>query len=107
MPVVHRHLTYDQMRDRLAASVPLEFAAMLAGLERAIAQGAEDRTAETVQHLAGRPPHSLRAVAERKLAGDGTRLRSAQDAGPARWARTAAYRSAAPRPHRAAQPPYR
>ncbi|MFF5016372.1 NAD(P)H-binding protein [Streptomyces sp. NPDC001165] len=68
--VTHRHLTYDQMRDRLAASMPLEFATMLAGMERAIAQGAEDRTTETVQRLTGRPPHSFREVAERELGQD-------------------------------------
>ncbi|MFF4036820.1 NAD(P)H-binding protein [Streptomyces sp. NPDC001816] len=68
--VTHRHLTYHQMRDRLAASMPLEFAAMLAGMERAIAQGAEDRTTETVRRLTGRPPHSFREVAERELAQD-------------------------------------
>ncbi|MFI8237840.1 NmrA family NAD(P)-binding protein [Streptomyces sp. NPDC085866] len=82
--VTHRHLTYDQMRDRLAVSMPLEFATMLAGLERAIAQGAEDRTTETVQRLTGRPPYSFRAVAERELAGDGTRLRPAPDVCPTR-----------------------
>ncbi|MFE1315747.1 NmrA family NAD(P)-binding protein [Streptomyces sp. NPDC058755] len=82
--VTHRHLTYDQMRDRLAASMPLGFAAMLAGMEQAIAQGAEDRTTETVQRLTGRPPHSFREVAERESAGDGTRLRSAPDVSPTR-----------------------
>ena len=66
--VAHRHLTYEQMRDRLAASIPPQFAAMLAGLDRAIAEGAEDRTTDTVRHLTGRPPHSFRAVAERELA---------------------------------------
>ncbi|QKV90679.1 NAD(P)H-binding protein [Streptomyces sp. NA02950] len=67
-PVVHRHLTYEQMRDHLAAKMPLEFAAMLAGMDRAIAEGAEDRTTDTVQRLTGRPPHSFRVVAERELA---------------------------------------
>ncbi|MFF4507493.1 NmrA family NAD(P)-binding protein [Streptomyces sp. NPDC001401] len=66
-PVVHRNLTYAQMRDRLAAVVPLEFAAMLADMDRAIAGGAEDRTTDTVQRLTGRPPHSFRTVAEREL----------------------------------------
>ncbi|MFF8424592.1 NAD(P)H-binding protein [Streptomyces sp. NPDC016566] len=83
-PVTHRHLTYEQMRDRLAATMPLEFAGMLAGLERAIAQGAEDRTTDTVQRLTGRPPHSFRAVAERESAVDGTLLRAAPDIGPTR-----------------------
>ncbi|WP_369779670.1 NAD(P)H-binding protein [Streptomyces sp. R33] len=66
-PVVHRRLTYDAMRDRLAAVIPAEFAAMLAGMDRAIAEGAEDRTTDTVQRLTGRPPHGFRAVAEREL----------------------------------------
>ncbi|MGW3209745.1 NmrA family NAD(P)-binding protein [Streptomyces sp. NPDC001135] len=68
--VVHRHLTYEQMRDRLAAEMPVEFAAMLAGMDRTIAEGAEDRTTDTVQRLTGRPPHSFQSVAERELAQD-------------------------------------
>ncbi|GHE03937.1 NmrA family NAD(P)-binding protein [Streptomyces alanosinicus] len=66
-PVVHRRLTYEQLRDRLAARMPPEFAAMLAGMDRAIAEGAEDRTTDTVRQLTGRPPHSFRAVAVREL----------------------------------------
>ncbi|MGW1602304.1 NAD(P)H-binding protein [Streptomyces eurythermus] len=66
-PVTHRPLTYERMRDRLAGELPLEFAEMLAGLDRAIAEGAEDRTTDTVQRLTGRPPHSFREVAEREL----------------------------------------
>ncbi|MFI1973312.1 NAD(P)H-binding protein [Streptomyces cinnamoneus] len=65
--VTHRNLTYEQMRDRLAASLPLEFAALLAGMDLAIRRGAEDRTTDTVQRLTGRPPRSFRAVAEREL----------------------------------------
>lgn len=67
-PVTHRHLTYEQLRDRLTALMPPEFAEMLAGMDRAIAEGAEDRTTDTVQRLTGRPPHSFRAVAEREMA---------------------------------------
>ncbi|MGR4880507.1 NmrA family NAD(P)-binding protein [Streptomyces sp. LARHCF249] len=66
-PVLHHHLTYDDMRDRLAASIPPEFAAMLAAMDRAIADGAEDRTTDTVQRLTGRPPHGFLTVAEREL----------------------------------------
>ncbi|MER7668204.1 NAD(P)H-binding protein [Kitasatospora sp. NPDC096128] len=67
--VVHRQLTYEQMRERLtAAGIPDEFAAMLAAMDRAIADGAEDRTTDTVQRLTGRPPRSFRAHAERELA---------------------------------------
>ncbi|GAA1892637.1 NAD(P)H-binding protein [Streptantibioticus ferralitis] len=65
--VTHRQLTYEQMRDRLAAALPPEFAAMLAGMDRAIAEGAEDRTTDTVQRLTGRPPHSFRTFAEREM----------------------------------------
>ncbi|MFE2706529.1 NmrA family NAD(P)-binding protein [Streptomyces mirabilis] len=66
-PVVHRHLTFDQLRDRWSAEIPLEFATMLAGMDRAIADGAEDRTSDTVQRLTGRPPGTFRAFAEREL----------------------------------------
>lgn len=46
----------------LAPLVGREFAEMLAGMDRAIAEGAEDRTAEVVRRLTGRPPHDFRAV---------------------------------------------
>ncbi|MEV7341304.1 NAD(P)H-binding protein [Streptomyces sp. NPDC093544] len=64
--VTHGRLTYEQMRDRLTADMPVEFAAMLAGMDQAIAEGAEDRTTDTVQRLTGRPPSSFRAFAERE-----------------------------------------
>lgn len=63
-PVVHRRLTYEQMRDRLTAELPEEFAALLADMDRAIAAGAEDRVTDTVQHLTGRPPRTFRALLE-------------------------------------------
>ncbi|MEU4895744.1 NmrA family NAD(P)-binding protein [Streptomyces sp. NPDC044780] len=63
-PVVHRRLSYEQLRDRLAAHTPVPFAAMLAGLDRAIAEGAEDRVTDTVQRLTGRPARSFRALLE-------------------------------------------
>lgn len=66
-PVRHRQLTYQQLRDRLAAAMPAEFAEMLAGMDRAIAAGSEDRTTDTVQRLTGRPPRSFRAFAEREI----------------------------------------
>ncbi|WP_438290590.1 NmrA family NAD(P)-binding protein [Streptomyces sp. HUAS TT7] len=66
-PVVHRQLTFEQLRDRWAAEIPLEFATMLAGMDRAIAEGAEDRISDTVQRLTGRPPGTFRAFAERAL----------------------------------------
>ncbi|MCF3102203.1 NAD(P)H-binding protein [Streptomyces roseoverticillatus] len=66
-PVAHRPLTYEQLRDRLVAQMPPAFAAMLAGMDRAIADGAEDRTTDTVQRLTGRSPNSFRTVAEQEL----------------------------------------
>ena len=69
-PVVHARVGYDAMRERLAAQVPPEFAALLAGMDLAIAEGAEDRTTDTVLRLTGRPPNGFRAVAHRE-AGDG------------------------------------
>ncbi|MEU0195796.1 NAD(P)H-binding protein [Streptomyces afghaniensis] len=72
--VVHRRLSYEQMRDRLTAEVPAEFAAMLAGMDRAIAGGAEDRVTDTVQRLTDRPPQTFRAFLERETRGDSQRL---------------------------------
>ncbi|BDM74499.1 oxidoreductase (plasmid) [Streptomyces nigrescens] len=66
-PVTHRRLSYDQLRDRLTALMPGEFAALLADMDRAIAQGAEDRTTDTVQRLTGRPPRTFRALLEREM----------------------------------------
>ncbi|MFI8454415.1 NAD(P)H-binding protein [Kitasatospora sp. NPDC085464] len=66
-PVVHRSLTHEELRDRLAALMPAEFAGMLADMDRAIAEGAEDRTTDTVRRVTGRSPHGFRQVAEREL----------------------------------------
>ncbi|MCZ4603644.1 NAD(P)H-binding protein [Streptomyces sp. Lzd4kr] len=65
-PVAHRPLSYEEMRDRLAAQMPEEFAAMLAGMDRAIAEGAEDRITDSVRRLTGRPAGSFRALVERE-----------------------------------------
>ncbi|WP_406224065.1 NAD(P)H-binding protein [Streptomyces canus] len=65
--VTHRQLTYEQIRDHLAAGMPAEFADLLAGMDLAIAEGAEDRTTDTVERLTGRPPRSFRAFVEREL----------------------------------------
>jgi uncharacterized protein YbjT (DUF2867 family) len=64
--VVHRSLSYEQMRDRLAAQIPEEFAAMLAGMDRAIAEGSEDRVTDAVRRLTGRPARTFRAFLEEK-----------------------------------------
>jgi uncharacterized protein YbjT (DUF2867 family) len=68
-PVLHRRLSYEQMRDRLMAEVPVEFAALLAAMDRAIAAGAEDRVTDTVRRLTGRPPRTFRALLEREMRG--------------------------------------
>ncbi|MFD8142876.1 NmrA family NAD(P)-binding protein [Streptomyces sp. NPDC059708] len=67
-PVRHRPLPYEEMRERLARRMPAGFAAMLAGMDRAIAEGAEDRVTDTVERLTGRPAGGFRALAERELA---------------------------------------
>ncbi|MFJ4206053.1 NAD(P)H-binding protein [Streptomyces sviceus] len=66
-PVVHRRLSYEQMRDRLTAQMPAEFAALLADMDRAIADGVEDRITDTVQRLTGRPPRTFRALLEGEM----------------------------------------
>ncbi|SDI16314.1 Uncharacterized conserved protein YbjT, contains NAD(P)-binding and DUF2867 domains [Sinosporangium album] len=67
-PVVHRRLSYEEMRDRLTAlAVPPEFAVILAGMDRAIAEGAEDRVTDTVQRLTGRPPRTFRSLLYKEL----------------------------------------
>ncbi|MHC5261892.1 NmrA family NAD(P)-binding protein [Streptomyces sp. UC4497] len=65
--VTHHQLPYEQMRDLLAAQIPGDFAAMLAAMDRAIAEGAEDRTTDTVERVTGRPPGSFRALLEHEL----------------------------------------
>jgi hypothetical protein len=40
---------------------------MLAGMDRAIAVGSEDRTTDTVQRLTGHPPRSFHTFAEREM----------------------------------------
>ncbi|MFD7548162.1 NAD(P)H-binding protein [Streptomyces sp. NPDC059816] len=78
--VTHRQLTYEQLRDRLALAMPVEFAAVLAGLDGDIAAGAEDRTTDTVLRVTGRRPRDFRTHVERAAAGAGTR----RGPGPAR-----------------------
>ncbi|MEU5049200.1 NmrA family NAD(P)-binding protein [Streptomyces sp. NPDC021096] len=60
--VSHRPLTYEQMRDHLVSGgIPEQFAAMLAAMDRAIADGAEDRVTDTVERVTGRPPRGFHA----------------------------------------------
>ncbi|MEE2048339.1 NmrA family NAD(P)-binding protein, partial [Nocardiopsis tropica] len=65
-PVEHRRLTREQMRDLLSAQMPPAFAALLADMDHAISEGAEDRVTDTVLHVTGRPPGSFRALLERE-----------------------------------------
>ncbi|WP_250003736.1 ergot alkaloid biosynthesis protein [Actinoplanes sp. M2I2] len=59
-PVRHRAVTAGELATRLtAAGLPADFAPFLAGLDVAIAGGAEDRTTDTVERVTGRPPRSL------------------------------------------------
>ncbi|CAM5486872.1 MULTISPECIES: NmrA family NAD(P)-binding protein [Streptomyces] len=67
-PVTHRRLSVQQVRDHLAADVPADFAALLADLDRSIAEGAEDRTTDTVERMTGRPPRRFARFAEVELA---------------------------------------
>ncbi|MFD9796990.1 NAD(P)H-binding protein [Streptomyces sp. NPDC059070] len=64
-PVTHHRLSYEQMRDRLAAQIPQEFAALLAAMDRAIAEGSEDRVTDAVHRMTGRPARSFRDHVER------------------------------------------
>ncbi|MFH8467286.1 NAD(P)H-binding protein [Streptomyces sp. NPDC017991] len=70
--VAHRPLTYEEMRDHLSASMPLEYAAMLAGMDRSNAGGAEDRTTDTVRRLTGRGPRAFRDHVLAATGGTGT-----------------------------------
>ncbi|MGJ6966317.1 NmrA family NAD(P)-binding protein [Streptosporangium sp. G11] len=80
-PVRHRGVTVDVLRQRLAdTGIPDDFAALLAGMDHAIAGGAEDRTTSTVTDVTGDAPTSFRefcAVHARRWRPAGV------DAGPA------------------------
>lgn len=65
--VVHRRVSYEELSARLAEQVPPDFAVLLAGLDRAIAGGAEDRVTDTVLRVTGRPPRTLRTHLEEAL----------------------------------------
>ena len=65
--VSHRPLTYAQMRERLAAYVPEQFATMLTDMDVAIAEGAEDRTTGTVERVTGQPPGGFREFVRREM----------------------------------------
>lgn len=62
-PVEVDHVTPDELVGRLAAAgIPTEFAAVLADLDVAIGQGAEDRVTDVVERVTGRPPRPMRDV---------------------------------------------
>ncbi|MCW2947285.1 MAG: hypothetical protein JWR24_4002 [Actinoallomurus sp.] len=59
-PVRHRPVSTAEMTDRfVAAGIPVEFAAMLAGLDEDIRHGAENRVTSTVPNITGRPARSF------------------------------------------------
>jgi ergot alkaloid biosynthesis protein len=67
-----RHRAIDE--DALAAyheehGLPADYARFLAGLDTAIANGAEDRTTGTVADVTGRPPRSFRDFCRSRLSG--------------------------------------
>jgi len=62
--VRHRAVSREAMRDRLAGSgVPEQFADLLAGMDEAIAGGAEDRTSDVVERVTGHAPRSFTDLA--------------------------------------------
>lgn len=63
-PVNHENLSADALSARLSGfGIPPQFAAMLAGLDTAIAAGAEARTTTLVADLTGRAPMSFEGFA--------------------------------------------
>lgn len=56
----HRSIPVADFRERLTATgIPEAFAHVLAAMDAAIAQGAEDRVSPTVQRITGRPPRAF------------------------------------------------
>lgn len=63
-PIVHEHITEEQLRDGIISyGYPESCATMLGSLDTAIANGAEARLSDDVQKVLGRPPISLRDFA--------------------------------------------
>lgn len=61
-PVRHCRLSRAELAERYAGfGVPRDYAVLLAGMDEAIAQGAEDRTTREVERITGRPPATLEA----------------------------------------------
>jgi uncharacterized protein YbjT (DUF2867 family) len=60
LPVRHRAVPAAELAARLTvAGIPADFASLLAGLDVAIAGGAEDRITATVERVTGRPARAL------------------------------------------------
>lgn len=58
--VRHQRLSTDELTDRYAGfGMPRHYASVLAGMDEAIAHGAEDRTTDEVQRMTGRPSNDL------------------------------------------------
>ncbi|MDX8032917.1 ergot alkaloid biosynthesis protein [Lentzea sp. BCCO 10_0856] len=68
-PVRHRSVSTEELSERLAAWLPPEFAAVLAGLDEDIRGGAEDRVSTTVLDVTGRPARSFRDFISRTSTG--------------------------------------
>ena len=59
-PVAHHRLTLQELTSRFEAiGIPAEFAQALAGMDGAIAHGAEDRVTDTVEAVTGRRPKTF------------------------------------------------
>jgi uncharacterized protein YbjT (DUF2867 family) len=59
-PVQHCRLSVDELADRYAAlGIPPGYASTLAGMDEAIAKGAEDRITQDVQRITGRPANTF------------------------------------------------
>jgi uncharacterized protein YbjT (DUF2867 family) len=65
-PVTHHAVDVPELLQRLSAYSP-EFAAILAALDTAIADGAEDRVTDAVARVTGRPARDFRTFASKEL----------------------------------------
>ncbi|GAA2592752.1 NAD(P)H-binding protein [Winogradskya consettensis] len=64
--VRHRRISVTDLSARLRGDgIPGAFADLLAGMDAAIAQGAEDRTTSVVEEITGRPARSFRSFLSR------------------------------------------
>ncbi len=58
--VRHYRLSADELTDRNAGfGMPRRYASVLAGMDDAIAHGAEDRTTDEVERMTGRPANDI------------------------------------------------